>query len=138
MCGILIFENKVLIQLKNTLQANERLKSRKIIQKLFNEGKAFSVFPLRVLYLEVTNEQPSLQAGFTVGTKHFKKAVHRNRIKRLMRESYRINKHSLKASIEESNSNYAVFFIYTGKELPEYPLILNKMIQALEKLEKLI
>lgn len=131
-------KNKETIQPKNTLQANERLKSRKIIQKLFTEGKAFSVFPLRIVYLEVPNDHASLQAGFTVGVKHFKKAVQRNRIKRLMRETYRINKHSLKSTIEEKNSNLAVFFIFTGKELPEYPVVLEKMKQALEKLEKLI
>ncbi len=90
------------------------------------------------MYLEVTNDHPSLQAGFTVGTKHFKKAVHRNRIKRLMRETYRTNKHSLKSSIEENDSNLAVFFMFTGKELPEYHLVLEKMKQVLEKLEKLV
>ena len=99
------------------------------------EGEAFSVFPLRVVYLKVSNDNPSLQAGFTVGTKHFKKALHRNRIKRLMRESYRISKHSLKSTIDENEVNLAVFFIYTGKELPEYALILKKMRETLEKLE---
>ena len=88
--------------------------------------------------MEVTNEHPALQAGFTVGTKHFKKAVHRNRIKRLMRETYRTNKHSLKSSLEKKDSNLAVFFVFTGKELPEYPLVLEKMKQTLGKLEKLI
>ncbi len=126
------------IQPKNTLQAHERLKSRKIIQQLFKEGKAFSVFPLRVVYLEVSEEEPSLQAGFTVGTKHFKRAVKRNRIKRLLRETYRLNKHSLKISLEEKNRHFAVFFMFTGKELPEYLLVLEKMKLALEKLEILI
>lgn len=134
----LVFENKVIIQPRNTLQANERLKSRKTIQRLFTEGKAFSVFPLRVLYLEMSNDHPPLQAGFTVGTKHFKKAVHRNRIKRLMRESYRLNKHTLKTSVEEKNTNLAIFFIYTGKEMPEYSMIIEKMLQALERLENSI
>ena len=53
-----------------------------------------------------------------------------------MRETYRVNKHSLKSYLEENNSNIAVFFMFTGKELPDYPLILEKMKQALEKLEK--
>src|SRR5690606_10671480 len=102
------------------------------------EGEAFSVFPLRVVYLKLSDENPFLQAGFTVGTRHFKRAVHRNRIKRLMRESYRIKKHSLKSSIDENEFGFAVFFIYTGKELPEYTLILKKMTEALERLETLI
>ena len=79
-----------------------------------------------------------MQAGFTVGTKHFKRAVKRNRIKRLLREAYRLNKHSLKTSLEERNMQLAVFFMFTGKELPEYPFVLERMEEALEKLEKLI
>ncbi len=90
------------------------------------------------MYFEAANDQPPLQAGFTAGTKHFKRAVKRNRIKRLLRETYRLNKHSLKTSLEERNMHLAVFFMFTGKELPEYPLVLEKMKMALEKLERLI
>lgn len=87
--------------------------------------------------MEVSNEYPSLQAGFTVGTKHFKKAVDRNRIKRLLRETYRVNKHSLKSFLEENNMHVAVFFIYTGKEMVDYNLISGKMKMVLEKLEEI-
>lgn len=55
-----------------------------------------------------------------------------------MRETYRLNKHALKSTIEEKDSNIAVFFMFTGKELPDYYLILEKMKQVLEKLEKSI
>ena len=55
-----------------------------------------------------------------------------------MRETYRVNKHALQSSLEENNSNIAVFFMFTGKELPDYSLILERMKQALEKLEKSI
>ena len=138
MCRNSVIINLDTIQPKNTLPVHERLKSRKIIQQLFKEGKAFSVFPLRVVYLEVSNIEPLLQAGFTVGTKHFKRAVKRNRIKRLLRETYRLNKHSLKSSLEEKNIHLAVFFMFTGKELPEYPLVLEKMNVVLEKLKRLV
>ena len=90
------------------------------------------------MYLEVSNVEPFLQAGFTVGTKYFKRAVKRNRIKRLLRETYRLNKHSLNTSLEENNIHLAVFFMFTGKELPEYPLVLEKMTMALERLERVI
>jgi ribonuclease P protein component len=113
------------------------LKSRKIIQQLFAGGKSFAIFPLRIIYLELNNEAPCLQAAFSVSTRHFKKAVDRNRIKRLLRESYRLNKHSLMNTLAESNKQVAVFFIFTGKELPEYHLILEKMKLALGKLEGL-
>jgi ribonuclease P protein component len=79
-----------------------------------------------------------LQAGFTVSTRNFKKAVHRNRIKRLMRECYRLQKNQLKALLLENHKNVAIFFVYTGNKMPEYNLVFEKIKTALQKLEKLI
>lgn len=93
-------------------------------------------FPLRVIYLETEQQPSSLQAGFTVNKKNFKKAVDRNRIKRVMRESYRLQKNDLKTEIEKCSKNLALFFIYTGKELPEYELVFKKTGSVLEKIEK--
>jgi ribonuclease P protein component len=73
----------------------DRLKSRKAIESLFAQGKSFSIFPFRVVWKHAGTAQPSLQAGFTAGSKHFKKAVERNRIRRLMREAYRLQKAEL-------------------------------------------
>lgn len=126
-----------MIQHKFTLKATERLKSRKIIQQLFKEGKSFPVFPLRVIYLETENKDVHLQSGFSVSTRHFKHAVDRNRIKRLMRESYRLQKNTFLNHLQESDKSIAVFFIYTGKELPDYHLIYEKTGKALLKLESI-
>ncbi|HET7115852.1 MAG TPA: ribonuclease P protein component [Hanamia sp.] len=121
-----------------TLKAHERLKSLKVIQQLFKEGKSFSHFPLRVMYVETENKLSSLQAGFTVSTRHFKKAVDRNRIKRLMRESYRLQKNNLKNSLEKNSKNLAVFFIYTGNEMPKYEDVFDKIGSALKRLEGIV
>jgi ribonuclease P protein component len=129
------------IPTRYTLGAHERLKGRKKIEKLFKDGKAFSHFPFRVVYLFTEKKESSewpLQAGFTVGVKHFKKAVDRNRIKRLMRETYRLQKQSLQATVQRSGKGFAVFFIYTGNELPQHALILRKMEDALARLLKII
>jgi len=90
---------------------------------------------LRVLYLETENQLSPLQAGFTVSTRHFKKAVDRNRVKRLMRETYRLQKNVLVNMLQQHDKCLALFFIYTGNELPEYLEVFEKMRAALKKLE---
>ncbi|MGN6542035.1 MAG: ribonuclease P protein component [Ginsengibacter sp.] len=123
---------------KFTLSANERLKSRKIIERLFKEGKSFSHFPFRVIYVENESAETALQAGFTVSARNFKKAIDRNRIKRLMREAYRLQKNPLRELLEASRKRVAVFFIYTGNELPQYDFVFEKINSALQRLEKLL
>ena len=117
----------------------EKLKSRKALNALFSRGKTFSVFPLKLFYMpmESVTEQ-AIQAGVGVSARHFKKAVDRNRIKRLLRECYRLNKLSLHATIKANEKKIAVFFLYIGKELPEYTLLNEKMQEALTKLEEKI
>jgi len=113
----------------------EKLKSRKRIDQLFTGGRSFSVFPLKVFYhFSDENVAGALQAGVGVSVRNFRKAVDRNRIKRLLREAYRLNKPPLFATISEKKKNAAVFFLYLGKELPELPLLNDKMRAALERL----
>lgn len=116
---------------------NEKLKSRKQIEQLFKEGKSFSNFPFRVVYVFVNEDTAILQAGFSVSTRYFKKAVDRNRIKRLMREAYRLQKNTLYNAVVASAKKLNVFFIYTGNELPEYELIFEKMGASVKRLQKI-
>jgi ribonuclease P protein component len=116
----------------------EKLKSRKTIQQLFKEGKTYSDLPLRILYLDSKEDLDYLKAAFSVSTKNFKKATDRNRIKRLMRESYRLQKPSLQAMLKKLNKSLSIFIIYTANTLPEYEYIYAKMGEILSRLEKLI
>ncbi|HTS45532.1 MAG TPA: ribonuclease P protein component [Puia sp.] len=116
-----------------TLGKTERLKSRKIIEQLFDAGKNFSVSPYQVFYLFIDG-RIVLQAGFTVSSKHFRKAVDRNRIKRITREAYRLQKQSLYNRLYKNKQQLVVFFIYTAKELQPYSVVSDKMSVILQKL----
>jgi ribonuclease P protein component len=120
-----------------TFKKNEKLKSRKIIEQLFSEGNSFSNFPFRVLWKFNETSAAPLQCGFAVGSKHFKKAVDRNRVKRLMRESYRLQKNPLQEKLVERQKHLSVFLIYAGNELPEYPFIFEKMGNVINRLTKI-
>lgn len=124
-----------------TLGKNERLKSRKQIEQLFTEGKSFTVFPYKIFYHSVNRQQSTvnyLQFGIGVSNRNFKKAVDRNKIKRLSREAWRLQKNELKALLKEKNLSLNVFFIFTGKEITEYNFVKDKVAVILKKLIKLV
>jgi ribonuclease P protein component len=124
-----------------SLGKNERLKSRKLIEFLFKEGKSFSISPLKIYYsftkASSGADTMSLQFGAGVGTRNFKKSPDRNRIKRLMREAYRHQKNELKELVKQKQICLTVFFIFTGKDLPDYQFVFEKTGAALQKLIKL-
>ncbi len=134
-----------------TLGKNERLKSRKAIEQLFKVGKSFSVFPFKVVYQIAANDAAALQnkdhmpinndqlkCAFSVSKRHFKKAVYRNRIKRLMREAYRLQKNELQDQQEQGNRSLTVFILYVSNELPEHTMVVSKMSAVLKRLQKIV
>jgi ribonuclease P protein component len=112
----------------------EKLKSRKLLNQIFAEGKSFNAFPLKITYTIKDFEGASIaRIGVGVSSRHFKKAVDRNRVKRLLRESYRLQKSILLALIPEKKQ-LNVFILFVGKDLSETSLIPEKMPLILEKL----
>lgn len=124
-----------------TLGKNERLKSRKAIEHLFSSGQKFNLSLFRVFYSfqkdNTSSANTLLQAGFAASSRIFKTAVHRNRIKRLMKEAWRLQKNELQLKLKEQQLNLDVFLIYTGKELPIYADVSSAMKSILSKLTNL-
>ncbi len=114
--------------MNQNLPKKEKLKSSKAIEKLFLEGKSIVKFPLKVLFLHSASSEVN-QVAFAVPKRNFKKAVTRNRIKRQLREAYRLNKECL---ADNNGKKFALLFLYIGKEKPLY-LQLEKSIQHLLK-----
>lgn len=110
------------------------MKSRKVIEHLFSKGKSMSAFPLKVLYDVVVDDKP-LKAGVTASSRTFKKAVDRNRVKRVMREAYRLQKLPLQQELAVQKKSLVIFFIYTGKTLPQYLEVQDKMHDLLQRLQ---
>ena len=125
---------------KATFGKAEKLKSRKAIDALFQKGRSVVHFPIRVKYvvLPAIEEGKGAQAGFTVSKKHFKRAVHRNRIKRLLREAYRLQKAPLMQLLTVQNRSAQLFFMYTDKTLPDYTTVSSAMAQCMHSLQQKI
>lgn len=119
--------------MRQTFPKKEKLKSKKQIALLFSEGKAITAYPLRMVYTELVNKQNDVpfKVGVSVSKRLHKKAVDRNRIKRLMREAYRLNKQIIFE--QKTNKQYAMMFLYLSKDKFEFKSIEIKMTKLLSK-----
>ena len=133
--GLFLFVYFAMMKTNYQFPAGDKLKSRKQIALLFKEGKRFTQFPYQAIYLFETGE-PGLSVGVGVSSRNFKKAVDRNRIKRLGREAYRLSSGSLKKKVISSSVRLSLFLNYTAKELPDFKSVKEKIEIILRKLEK--
>ena len=118
-----------------TYNKQEKLKSRKQLEALFGKGNILLLFPVKVFYmLPETPLDNIVKAGVGASSRTFKKSVQRNRIKRLLREAYRLNKLPLHQFLQAHNRQLIVFLLYVDKSLPQKGIIQTKMPLALEKL----
>lgn len=115
---------------------SQRLKSQKKLQQVFAEGKSVRAKDLRLVYLEEKKEATDIKCGVGLTTRNFKHAVDRNRIKRLLREAYRLQQHDFKSYAEAHSVNLSLFLLYTGREMPRYQDIYENVGVVLQKLLK--
>jgi ribonuclease P protein component len=114
-------------------EKNERLKSQKLLQSVFDNGAALTSYPLKMLYLALPDADIThSQLGVMVGKKKFKRAVDRNRVKRMIREAYRLNKPFIFNNIE---GKYAFLILYIGNDLPTLETIEKAMVSLIDKLK---
>jgi ribonuclease P protein component len=103
----------------------DKLKSKKHIEQLFNEGKAITVYPLRLIYLKTEYDDDSIiKTGVSVSKRLHKTAVARNHIKRLLREAYRLNK---PVYFNNSSASYSLMILYLSKDGTTFDKLNNSM-----------
>ncbi len=120
---------------KYTFPKEEHLCRKKLIEQLFGkQGSSFGVYPLRLTWLAApAHGVAPPQVLVSVPKRTFKRAVDRNRLKRLLREAYRLNKHQL-LDAPGGHPVALLGILFTGKEKAELPLIQKKLVQGLARL----
>lgn len=124
---------------KYSLNKGERLCSRSSIGQLFSGGNTFLVYPLKFVWIKAPLDMDTpAQVGFSVSKRLFKRAVQRNRLKRLMREAYRLEKPEFYSKIELNDGNkVALMIVFIGRELLPYHRVEGAMKRGLSKIARL-
>ena len=126
--------------IKLTFNKSQHLCGETTISQLFREGKAFLVFPLRVVYRVMPREdadnRPSVRVLTSVPKKQFKHAVDRNRFKRLIRESYRLQQHELNEVLDANGLVMDVAFTAVHNQIPKFDYLKSRMGKIIQTLKE--
>jgi ribonuclease P protein component len=113
----------------------ERLSSRKQIAELFSKGKRLSAEHIRLIYkIRSDTKEANSQIMISVPKKIFKKAVHRNILRRRIREAYRLNKFHFIEYLKKNDLRVEIAFLYSSPEIIEYKKIEMQVVELLNKL----
>lgn len=125
----------------NNFPKGERLNNVKQIENLYAKGDKFMAYPfsVRFIYSKEQSKENTKMSVLLVAPKRYQKlAVNRNRAKRLLREAYRLNKHSLQKRIINSSSQLFISIALVSKTMPDYLLTEQKVKEILSSIEKKI
>jgi ribonuclease P protein component len=121
--------------MKYTFNKKEKLTGERLVQEVFASKNRFLNYPLKINYITLsTDDTTNVRVLTGCPKRNFKKAVDRNRIKRLLREAYRLNCHPLKSHMEITQQKMALAIVYIGEEMPNFDLIENKIKKTITRL----
>ncbi len=123
--------------MKFSLPKEKKLKKRDEIQRLFKEGKRIKKGELQLIYLveNVAGNSEPFKLGVSVPKKKFKRAVDRNRLKRLIREGFRLNQVQIEKQCELKQKHCLLMFVFQGSDLVNYAALEPKIVLILRELE---
>lgn len=117
----------------------EKLTGETVVTELFLQGASFIAYPVRVVWSASKSEDsPSLKVLMSVPKKKLKHAVDRNRVKRLLREAYRLHKEELTTMVTVQQLQVRMAFVWIPNEVLDYAKVERKVIDALSKMQKLL
>lgn len=119
---------------EHSLPKSEKLCSRTAINRLFAEGSAFIVYPLRIVYRIDEGSANPPQFFINIPKRNFKRAVKRVYMRRRIREAYRLHKEILAEPLSRRNQSMHLAFLYLDKNLNDFHTIEKKIVEALERL----
>jgi len=123
-----------MMERRNTFGKEEHLCGKTAIDELYNTGERFFLYPFRILYKRVPKESVPVRCLVNAPKRRFKHAVDRNRLKRLMREAYRKNKHALFEMMEKEDATMQVAITYNGDTIESQAFVEKRMRKVLEQI----
>ena len=115
---------------------HEKLRGDNVLENIITNGNSFTHYPYKSYWMKSDDQKSPIQVAFSVPKKNFYKAVHRNLLKRRIREAYRLNKHKYYTELNKKNCNIKLFIIYVGKDILKTYKLRESLLALMNELMK--